>query len=148
MGIRLAQKKDIDQIVKLCKLHAAYEKVEFIHSKKKVELLSEHLFATSNMVRCLVVVLNNELVGYATFMKQFSTWDANFYIYLDCLFLKEDIRGKGLGTQIMERIRVYAKSENCEIIQWQTPNFNKKAIEFYKNLGAESKTKERFSWNV
>ncbi len=25
----------------------------------------------------------------------FATWKANYYMYLDCLFLKENARGKG-----------------------------------------------------
>jgi GNAT superfamily N-acetyltransferase len=92
----------------------------------------------------LVVEKENTLIGYATFMKQFSTWDADFYIYLDCLYLKETSRGKGLGKIIMEMIKEYSKVENCTHIQWQTPNFNKKAIQFYLKIGATAKTKERF----
>ncbi|WP_148639138.1 GNAT family N-acetyltransferase [Aquimarina longa] len=91
---------------------------------------------------------SKEIIGYTTFMKQFSTWDANFYIYLDCLFIKEKARGKGLGMFIMERVKEYAKSKNCKIIQWQTPDFNQKTINFYQKLGAVSKSKERFFWNV
>ena len=81
-------------------------------------------------------------------MKQFSTWDANFYIYLDCLYLKENTRGKGLGKMIMEKIKEYGKSNNCNIIQWQTPDFNKKAITFYNKIGGKSKSKERFYLDI
>ncbi|MGY0425401.1 MAG: N-acetyltransferase family protein [Polaribacter sp.] len=145
MQIRFAEKQDVKQIVKLCKLHATYEKTAFDITNKE-ELLSKHLFDCSNNIKCLVVENDNKIVGYATFIKQFSTWDANFYIYLDCLYFRETFRGKGLGTEIMNKIKEYAISENCKIIQWQTPDFNEKAITFYQKLGAESKTKERFSW--
>jgi len=59
----------------------------------------------------LVVEQESLIVGYATFMKQFSTWDTDFYIYLDCLFLKENTRGNGLGGLIMEKIKEYAKNQ-------------------------------------
>ncbi len=72
----------------------------------------------------------------------------NYYLYLDCLYLSEKTRGKGIGAQIMNKIKVYAKSINCSEIQWQTPDFNKEAIDFYKKLGADSKTKERFNWKI
>lgn len=147
MNIRFAKEKDVPQIIALCAAHASYEKTKF-KSDNKQELLSKHLFHSSNAIKCLVVELHNEIVGYATFMKQFSTWDACFYLYLDCLYLKEKVRGKGLGFQIMERLKEYAKSENCEVIQWQTPSFNSDAIDFYHKIGANSKSKQRFFLDI
>lgn len=79
-----------------------------------------------------------------TFMKQFSTWDAAFYLYLNCLYFEPKARGLGLGKQVMEYIWVFAKAENCFQVQWQTPDFNENAIGFYKKVGAISKNKERF----
>lgn len=145
MDIRFAKEKDIKQLVHLCKLHAEFEKSDF-NSTGKEQLLSKYLFDTKDIVNCLVVKNQNTLVGYATFMKQFSTWDANFYIYLDCLYFTEKMRGKGLGTKLMQKIKEYAQEENCSMIQWQTPSFNKKAIGFYEKLGAISKSKKRFFW--
>jgi|TARA_B110000014_G_C19701085_1_gene367011 GNAT superfamily N-acetyltransferase len=146
MTIRIAEKKDFEAIKKLVKAHAKFEKASAL-SDNNLDKLSNYIFST-DVVKCLVVELNNEIVGYATFMKQFSTWDANYYVYLDCLYLNEKTRGKGIGTQIMDKIKVYAKSINCSEIQWQTPNFNKEAIDFYKKLGADSVTKERFNWKT
>jgi|TARA_R100000789_G_C3012925_1_gene151780 GNAT superfamily N-acetyltransferase len=146
MTIRIAEKIDFEAIKKLVKAHAKFEKVSAL-SDNNLDKLSNYIFST-DVVKCLVVELNNEIIGYATFMKQFSTWDANYYLYLDCLYLSEKTRGKGIGAQIMNKIKVYAKSINCSEIQWQTPDFNKEAIDFYKKLGADSKTKERFNWKI
>ncbi|VAX37002.1 hypothetical protein MNBD_UNCLBAC01-1449 [hydrothermal vent metagenome] len=145
MNIRFAKKTDIKQIIELCEAHAIFEKSSY-SSENKAKLLEEHLFHSTNKVECIVVEKGRYLVGYATFMKQFSTWDANHYIYLDCLFLKESVRGQNIGHKIMCEIKEYANIQNCKIIQWQTPVFNEKAIKFYEKNGAISKTKERFSW--
>ena len=147
MEIRFAQKKDLVQIVDLCNEHAAYEKAKYDKSNK-LELLSGAIFGQNPSLQCLVIEDNSLIIGYASFMKQFSTWDANLYIYLDCIFLKEAARGKGFGKLLMEKIKEYSKNENCSLIQWQTPFFNKKAIEFYLKIGAESKNKERFFLNI
>lgn len=147
MTIRFAERKDIESIVALCQLHAAFERAAFDATNKE-EALKIYLFSSEPVLNCLVVETEGELVGYATFMKQFSTWDAHFYMYLDCLFLKEETRGQGIGLQIMNRIKEYAKFEKCICIQWQTPNFNEGAIAFYKTLGAKSKSKKRFFWSV
>lgn len=48
----------------------------------------------------------------------------------------------------MEKVKEYAKAENCHMIQWQTPVFNDKAIRFYQKIGGISKPKERFFMKV
>ena len=147
MIIRNAIPQDVEQLIDLCAAHAAYEKVDYDPTQKK-EKLSEFLFLSENNMQCIVVEEGHQLVGYVTYIKQFSTWDAGFYLYLDCLFLKESVRGKGIGRQLMNKVCEYAIQENCSEIQWQTPDFNSKAISFYKRLGAHPKTKERFFWSV
>lgn len=147
MIVRFAKPEDINAIIELCELHAAFEKAAY-NTLNKTKILVEHLFGSHPVLKCLVVEAHNKIFGYATFMKQFSTWNADFYIYLDCLFLKEETRGRGVGIQIMDAIKLYATSENCKTIEWQTPYFNDGAIKFYKRLGAQSKSKERFFWAI
>ncbi|MDH7446431.1 GNAT family N-acetyltransferase [Aquimarina sp. 2201CG14-23] len=144
--IRLAKIEDVQQLIALCKAHASYEKADY-DTLGKNELLVAHLFPNNENIKCIVVEEHNKLLGYSTILKQFSTWDANFYLYVDCLYLKEKARGKGLGRKIMNEIKKYAQQEQCNI-QWQTPLFNTNAIKFYESLGAIHKTKERFFWNI
>ena len=147
MKIRFAEEKDLTSIIELCKAHAQYERSSFKEENKK-ELFSKHILNPDSNIKCLIAESDTEIIGYATFFKQFSTWDVGYYIYVDCLFLKEGARGNGTGKQIMELIRVFSKEEGCSVIQWQTPNFNTRAIKFYSQLGAERKSKERFFWKV
>ncbi|WP_435263201.1 GNAT family N-acetyltransferase [Tenacibaculum sp. nBUS_03] len=146
MNIRFVQEKDIKELLELCRLHAIYEKSDF-NSNGKEKLFLKCFFKEPLTVSCLVVEHDNKIVGYSTFMKQFSTWDAKFYMYLDCLYLMEKVRGKGIGVKMMNKIKMHAKSENCTTIQWQTPTFNSEAIRFYQKVGANYKTKERFIWS-
>ena len=144
--IRKVKKKDISQLIELCAEHAAFEKVDY-NLNKKADLLLKHLFSPENLIECLVVEQRKKLIGYISLLKQFSTWDASFYLYMDCLYLNEKYRGKGFGKMLMQEVKIYAQKENCNV-QWQTPDFNTKAIDFYEALGAEHKTKKRFFWNV
>lgn len=145
--IRLAQPGDIDEIILLCKAHAAYEKTEYRLTNQKESLLND-LFLETPKLYCIVVVYDHVIIGYATYMKQYSTWNAEEYIYMDCIFLKEYARGLGLGGKIIYRIQEEGKKMGCTLIQWQTPNFNTRAIKFYKRIGAVPKLKERFFMNV
>ncbi|WP_436516828.1 N-acetyltransferase family protein [Ekhidna sp. To15] len=144
MLIRRAEERDIDQLLVLCELHAEYEKCEYDPAGKRGKLFRQ-LFE-GNDLQCIVIEYSEELLGYATFIKQFSTWDADFYLYLDCIYLKEKYRGQGMGTKLMQLVKSYAEQEGCFEIQWQTPIFNREAIRFYKRIGSVSKEKERFFW--
>lgn len=145
MLIRRVEERDIDSLIELCVLHAEYEKADFDPRGKK-ERLFMHLFKVESGLQCIVVEDRGRLLGFATFIKQFSTWDADYYLYLDCIYLREEIRGQGVGTRMMHLVKSYGERENCFQVQWQTPDFNDKAITFYKKLGGVSKKKERFFW--
>lgn len=146
-NIRFAHKSDVDALVELCALHAAFEEADYEPAGKK-ELLLSHLFGEVASAYCLVVEQSNAINGYATYMKQFSTWDAGFYIYMDCLFLTEASRGQGMGEELMDRIKAEGAKLNCSHVQWQTPDFNTRAIKFYRRIGAVSKQKERFFLDI
>lgn len=144
--IRNAEPKDIDEIIKLCAEHAEFEKAEF-SPHEKAENLAKHLFSENPPVFCLVAESKNELLGYTTFMPEFSTWDADYYVYMDCLFLRPQARNLRIGEQLIKEIAKFAKSRNIQQIQWHTPDFNERAIKFYLRIGANSKEKTRFYLN-
>ncbi len=141
--IREARREDIPEIIQLCEAHAKYEKAEY-QSDGKAEQLCSDLFGDSPKLYCFVVASEDRLFGYATYMVQYSTWDASNYLYLDCLYLKEVIRGMGYGSKIFKLLSEEAIELNCSELQWQTPEFNTRAISFYKAKGAVSKKKFRF----
>lgn len=150
--IRFAVQEDLHRISELCQLHAdfegALEAVKLVDDFEYLIRLEELLFRASPAVFCLVADVENIIEGYATFMPQFSTWGATRYLYLDCLFLTQEVRGMGIGKKIMLSIKAEAKKFGCLEIQWQTPDFNNDAIQFYQKLGAKPKMKQRFSWSL
>ena len=106
------------------------------------------MFCEKPTLYCLVVEYLDEIIGYSTYMKQFSTWDSDFYIYVDCLFMTEKSRSLGIGKKLIDEIKTQAKKMNCDLIQWQTPDFNTEAMKFYKKIGGVSKTKEGYFLKV
>ncbi|MEM0940668.1 MAG: GNAT family N-acetyltransferase [Bacteroidota bacterium] len=147
MTIRPVRRNELERLIQLCKEHAEYEKSEYSPLHKK-EALEEHIFGETQAIECLVVESEQKLVGYASFMKQFSTWEAKFYVYMDCLYLDANHRNQGIGKHLLDEIRNFALREDCTEIQWQTPIFNEKAIKFYEREGAYSKSKARFFLNI
>jgi len=141
--IRPVERKDLDELVELCALHAAYEKSEYDSSGKK-EMLSKLIFSDSPNLHVLVVEQGDRIIGYASLTKQCLTWDANHYIYMDCLYMRENVRSQGIGSVLMDRIKELTKELGCNLIQWQTPDFNVRAIKFYNRIGGRALQKERF----
>jgi GNAT superfamily N-acetyltransferase len=141
--IRFANKKDMSQIIDLCEAHAHYEESDYNRDGKEQQL-ERDIFDISPKIFCLVVESDSELIGYATYALQYSTWDANQYIYMDCLYMTNDARGYGIGEKLVRKIKEEGRKMNCDLVQWQTPDFNVRAIKFYNRIGATPKSKERF----
>ncbi len=142
--IRLATNKDQPSILVMMQQHALFEGHELSLSKQHQQLNNiENLPVT-----IFVVESNDMLIGYMSVIKQFSTWDMDWYLYLDCLYLTEQARGHGIGLKLMENLRDFAKRSKVTMIQWQTPKDNFSAISFYQKLPAINKEKQRFFWPV
>lgn len=142
--IRHANPDDIEEIIKLCAEHAEFERAEYSSDDGKAQSLAKNLFADQPRLFCFVAENNaGYILGFTTFIPEFSTWDASFYIHMDCLYLRPHARNFGIGKKFIREIAKFAKEGNYKQIQWQTPSFNERGMEFYKRLGAVSKEKFR-----
>lgn len=142
--IRPIEPADLGELLILLQEHADYEKAAFTPEGKK-ERLAETLFADHLKLNCWVVETETGLIGFVSYTFDYSTWDAADFMYMDCLFLREQARGQGIGTDIIERLKVVATEHQCINIQWQTPVFNQPAIDFYHKNQATSNQKVRFT---
>jgi len=145
--IRPVVSGDMEAIINLCELHAHYEGQHYDRTNK-LEKLSQALFASPPALKCYVAEVDGDVVGYATATREFSTWNADYFLHMDCLFILESTRGAGVGLKLFGALIECAKQWQCSHIQWQTPSDNTRAIKFYERLGARSKAKERFFFDV
>lgn len=143
MVIRPVDLDDVDDLVELCAEHAAFEKAAYDKVGKK-ERLEAAIFCDTPRLFVWVVVVQDNLVGYASMTLDFSTWDAFPFAHLDCLYLQPSARSKGFGLTLFQTVIDFAESKKCHNLQWQTPVWNKDAQKFYARLGAVQSSKERF----
>jgi len=145
---RDATRDDLPEVVKLCEEHASYEKADY-ESRGKVAKLDALLFAKKAEVKVVVAELFGQPNGFASYTVQYSTWRADKYLYLDCLYLRPLCRGQGIGKALMAEIETRARQMDCAEIQWQTPSTNQSAIEFYDRLPQATRSaKYRFTQNL
>jgi len=145
--IRNCEERDLSTLIELCAKHAAYENADFDPLDKEI-LLKVALFAEKPLLYCLLVIVDGNVVGYASYTFDYSTWSAASFLHLDCLYLDECYRGYGIGEAMILHIKEIAKVKGCCNVQWQTPVFNEKAIKFYKRIGGKSKDKVRFTMTL
>ncbi len=142
--IRTCEERDLPVLIELCAKHAAYENAVY-DAQYKERLLKDALFGDKPLLYCLVVEADENVVGYASFTFDYSTWSAASFLHIDCLYLDECYRGYGIGEAMILHIKEIAKVKGCSNVQWQTPVFNERAIKFYKRIGGERKDKVRFT---
>lgn len=143
MVVRPVRPDDLDEVVRLCAAHAEYERADYDPEGKTVGL-ETLLFGPSSRLHGLVADGPDGIVGYATWSREVSTWDAALYAHMDCLYLDPAARGLGVGRLLVARLVDDALAAGCRQVQWQTPAFNTRAMPFYDRLGATRKEKVRF----
>lgn len=142
--IRPILEDELDELLLMMQEHADYERAAFSPDNKR-EKLRVALFNNPAKLTCWVVEQQGNLTGYVSYTFDYSTWDASIFMYMDCLYLREATRGRGIGTAIIKKLTAVALEKGCINIQWQTPSFNESAIRFYHKNNATSKDKVRFS---
>lgn len=142
--IREASPADASDLLHLIRDHAAFERSAA--SLTKVELLM--LLSPYHQVRFLVATQNEALLGYAAVLFEWSVWRARRYAHLDCLFVSQSHRGRGIGKRLFEDAKAIASSEGLDLMEWQTPVWNEDAIRFYVREGAICQKKVRFSMQI
>jgi GNAT superfamily N-acetyltransferase len=146
-SIRKAIPDDAQVLLDLFIEHAAYEQEEF-SIEGKLEALQNCLSSRLPPFECILVESDGEVKGYCNYIVQFDSWACASHMLLDALYLKPELRGKGIGIEIMNIVKEEAKASDCRMVCWRTPVFNELGINFYKKLHAVGTTKMFFTWDV
>ncbi len=133
--IRFAEEKDIPAIYSFIKEIADFEKLS--HEVEATEEgLRKYLFGERKYAEVLIAHYENEPAGHALFFHNFSTFVGKPGIYLEDLYVRQHLRGKGIGKALLLSLIKLAGERNCGRVEWAVLNWNKHAIDFYKSLGA------------
>lgn len=129
--IRKANEDDFNQIIMLFKEFATFQKMP-----EKMTNTYELMQDEQEFFNAFVAVDESaQIIGYASWFFAYYTWIGKS-LYMDDIYVREKYRKIGIGKQLMQAVFELAKKENCKKVRWQVSHWNKKAIEFYKQLGA------------
>jgi GNAT superfamily N-acetyltransferase len=94
------------------------------------------LFGERKVAEVIIGFFHDQPVSFALFFHNFSTFLGKPGIYLEDLFVVPSMRSKGIGRIMLSYLAELAKERNCGRLEWWVLDWNQKAVNFYKNLGA------------
>jgi GNAT superfamily N-acetyltransferase len=140
--IRPAKADDCSALLDMIHQHAQYELGKASVSDAT---LLELIACSAPPVSIFVAVSKAQLLGYAALTFDFSLWRGSRWAHLDCLYVKTEARSLGIGAQLLAYAIGAARNSGADRIEWQTPDWNKRAISFYEREGAEAHVKVRLA---
>ena len=138
INIRPIQESDFEKLAVLFLEFATFEKLpeRMVNSVEKMKMEKDFFHG---FVACSQ---DDSIVGYATYFFAYYTWTGKS-LYMDDLYVRQEYRGQGLGTRLINKVIDCAKENKCNGMRWQVSDWNEPAIAFYKSIGAEINPIER-----
>ena len=133
--LRAAEPSDVPAIVGLIGELAAFEKLTHL-LEVTPEGLHPHLFGPRPAAEALVAEQGQQLIGFALFFTNFSTFLGKPGLYLEDLYVQPAHRGAGVGRALLLRLAGLANERGCGRFEWSVLDWNVDAIRFYQRLGA------------
>jgi GNAT superfamily N-acetyltransferase len=133
--IRAARAPDTVLLRTMIRELAAFERQLELVTIQESDLLRDG-FGENPKFRALIAEWAGEAAGYALFFGYYSTW-AGPGLYLEDLFVREQFRGRGIGRSLLAAAARVARDENCCAMRWEVLDWNTRAVDLYKALGAE-----------
>jgi GNAT superfamily N-acetyltransferase len=131
----MATAADVPLILHFIRLLARYEKLEH-HVVATDDTIREYLFGPHAYAEVVFAELDRKPVGFALFFPTFSTFVGRPGIYLEDLYVLEEMRGRGIGRQLLSHLARLTVERGWGRLDWAVLDWNTPAIGFYNKLGA------------
>jgi len=135
LHIRNATEADVPLILQFIRDLAEYEKLadRVVATEESVR---RTLFGSPRFAEVVFAVVDGKEAGFALFFHNYSTFLAQPGIYLEDLFVKPEMRGRGIGKALLAHLAKLAKERGCGRVEWAVLDWNTPSINFYKSIGA------------
>ena len=135
--IRPAHPNDLPDIARLIRALAEYERlsdaIEFDEAA-----MGEHLFGPRPYAEVLLAEEAGQVVGFALFYANYSTFVGKPGIFLEDLFVEPSHRGRGHGKALFPAVARLAVERGCGRMEWSVLTWNAPSIAFYESMGAQA----------
>lgn len=133
--LRPAGPDDAQVLVGLIRELAVYERLEHL-VEVTPDQLAQHLAGPRPVAEAIVAEVDGQVVGFALFFTNFSTFLGRPGLYLEDLYVQPAHRGTGLGKALLCHLGALAVDRGCGRFEWSVLDWNVDAIRFYERMGA------------
>jgi len=137
MSVRItpAAESDVPVILGFIRKLAEYEKLSHLVVATEANIHT-NVFGANPVAEVLLAYWEGEPVGFALYLRNFSTFLGQAGIYLEDLFVDPEHRGKGIGKALLIRLAKIAVERGYGRLEWAVLDWNTPSIDFYRGLGA------------
>ncbi len=135
LRVRNAQPEDAPVVLGFIKALAAYERLSGA-VEADVERVRDTLFGPQPRVFCNIAEWHGEPAGFALWFYSYSTFLARHGIWLEDLFVRPELRGKGIGKALLTALAQRCVKEKLGRLEWSVLDWNEPSIRFYRAMGA------------
>lgn len=134
LKLRFAGENDTALILEFIKELAQYENLlDMVVATE--EGLREALFE-KKAAEVVIGEYKGVPAGFILFFHNFSTFLGQTGIYLEDLYVKPEMRGKGIGKVMLSFLAALTLERKCGRLEWACLDWNEPSIKFYRRLGA------------
>jgi len=134
-SLRPAELRDVTAIVGLIRELAEFEQLTHL-VQVTPEKLRPQLFGERAVAEAVVAEVQGEVVAFALFFTNFSTFLALPGLYLEDLYVKPAHRAAGIGRALLSHLGALAAARGYGRFEWSVLDWNENAIAFYEKMGA------------
>lgn len=135
MPIRRITEADVPAVVGLVHELADYERAPE-QCQLTADQLHRALFDDSAALYGHVAEVDGEIVGFALWFLNFSTWQGKHGLYLEDLYVQPTHRSSGFGKALFRTLAQECVRRGYARFEWWVLDWNTPAIDFYKAAGA------------
>ena len=132
LTIRAIEEKDKNQWLKLWAGYLEFYKSTI--SPEQTDLTWKRLINNELKMFGFVAESEEGVIGFTHCLFRPSTWTETDYCYLEDLFVDPNIRGKGVGRALMNKVFELAKEKKSKRVYWTTQEFNETARILYDSI--------------
>ena len=135
LSIRPAVASDAALIFRFIRDLAEYERLE--HEVDATETdIAQALFGSNPRVFADIAEWEGEPAGFALWFYNFSTFRGRHGIYLEDLFVRPELRSKGIGRALLRHLARRCVAEGLARLEWWVLDWNEPALKVYRSIGA------------
>jgi GNAT superfamily N-acetyltransferase len=134
--IRRAGNGDETIVLSLLRELADYEKLlDRFHITE--EIVRRDYLGAQPLLNCDIAFDGDAPAGVATWYWTYHSFAARRGIFLEDLFVKPDVRGKGYGKALLAHLARNAVQAGGGQVEWEVLDWNEPSIAFYESIGAK-----------